>query len=253
MRVTVLGCGTSGGVPRIGNDWGACDPNEPKNRRRRCSILVDGDDGTRVLIDTSPDLREQLLDAGVDRLDGVVWTHEHADQAHGIDELRVLALRQQSRLRAWSDARTIDVLSRRFDYCFVQPEGSWYPPIIDAHVIDGPFTVGDIRFIPIEQDHGTIPSHGFRIGDFAYSNDVVGLSDEAFEALEGVSTWMVDGMRYRPHSTHANIETALRWIERVGPARAIITNMHVDLDYATLKAELPAGVEPAYDGMVIEF
>ncbi len=251
MEVTILGCGTSGGVPRIGNDWGACDPTEPKNRRRRCSILVK-EKNTTVLIDTSPDIREQLLDAGIGKLDAVVWTHEHADQCHGIDELRVLAIRNRHRVNVWGDHKTLDILMRRFDYCFRQLEGNPYPAILQEHFIEGPFTIADIDFIPFEQDHGSITSLGFRMGPIGYSNDLVNLDDRGFEILNGVDTWIVDAMRYTPHPTHVNLETALKWIERLKPRRAILTNMHVDLDYQTLLKELPKGVEPAYDGMVIE-
>ncbi len=251
MEVTILGCGTSGGVPRIGNDWGACDPDEPKNRRRRCSILVK-EKGTTVLIDTSPDIREQLLDADIGRLDGVVWTHEHADQCHGIDELRVLAIRNRERVNVWGDKKTLDILMRRFDYCFRKLEGNPYPAILAEHLISGPFTIGDINFLPFDQDHGSITSLGFRMGPIGYSNDLVNLDDRGFEILEGVDTWIVDAMRYTPHPTHVNLETALKWIDRLKPRRAILTNMHVDLDYQTLRRELPDGVEPGYDGMVIE-
>lgn len=250
MEITILGCGTSGGVPRIGNEWGACDPTEPKNRRRRCSILVE-DKGTRVLIDTSPDIREQLLDTNVSHLDGVVWTHEHADQCHGIDELRVLAIHNRKRLDVWGDDATLSVLKRRFDYCFHQLEGSPYPAILDDHLIEGPFSIGNIEFIPFEQDHGSIHSLGFRMGNIGYSNDLVNLDDRGFEILEGIDTWIVDAMRYKPHPTHVNLETALQWIDRLKPRRAVLTNMHVDLDYQTLLKELPEGVEPGYDGMVI--
>lgn len=251
MEVTILGCGTSGGVPRIGNDWGACDPNEPKNRRRRCSILVRNKE-TQVLIDTSPDVRQQLLDAEVDRLDAVVWTHEHADQCHGIDELRVLAIRHRQRVNVWGDKKTLDILKYRFDYCFEQLDGNPYPAILSDNLIDGPFSIGDIDFLPFDQDHGSITSLGFRMGPIGYSNDLVNLSDEGFEILAGVDTWIVDAMRYTPHPTHVNLETALKWIERLNPRRAVLTNMHVDLDYQTLCRELPDGVEPAYDGMVIK-
>jgi len=251
MKVTILGCGTSGGVPRIGNEWGNCDPNEPKNRRRRCSILVENE-GTQVLIDTSPDIREQLLDAGVTDLDAVVWTHEHADQCHGIDELRVLTIRNRRVMDVWGDDATLSVLKYRFDYCFHQLKGSPYPAILKDHLITGPFSIGNIDFIPFEQDHGAIHSLGFRMGKIGYSNDLVNLDDHGFEILEGVDTWIVDAMRYKPHPTHVNLETALEWIERLKPRRAILTNMHVDLDYQTLIRDLPDGVEPAYDGMVID-
>jgi phosphoribosyl 1,2-cyclic phosphate phosphodiesterase len=250
MEVTILGCGTSGGVPRLGNDWGACDPNEPKNRRSRCSILVENK-GTKVLIDTSPDMRQQLLDAEVDDLDGVVWTHEHADQCHGIDELRVLAIRHRRRIDVWGDDKTLSILMKRFDYCFERLKGSSYPAILSENFIDGPFSVGNIDFIPFDQDHGNITSLGFRMGAIGYSNDLVNLDDNGFDILKGIDTWIVDAMRYTPHPTHVNLETALKWIERLKPRRAVLTNMHVDLDYQTLINELPAGVEPAYDGMVV--
>lgn len=253
MRVTILGCGTSGGVPRVGGDWGACDPKEPKNRRRRCSILVE-ERGTKVLIDTSPDLREQMLDAEVKELDAVLWTHDHADQCHGIDDLRAYWLHARGKpVNAWSNQRTLDSLQQRFGYCFEQPPGSMYPPIIRPHLLDGPLGIGPLEFVPFEQDHGfgTV-SLGFRFGPIGYSNDVVELSDAAFAVLEGVEVWIVDAMRYKPHPTHAHVQRTLGWIERLKPKRAVLTNMHIDLDYQTLRNELPAGVEPAYDGMVIE-
>jgi len=251
VKVTILGCGSSGGVPRIGNDWGACDPQEPRNRRRRCSILVEHGQ-SRLPVDTSPDLREQLLDAQVDRLDGIVYTHEHADQTHGIDDLRPLYLRMRERLRIFADRRTLGILGQRFDYIFEQIPNSGYPPIARAQEIDGAFKVGEIRVLPFRQAHGATDSLGLRFGPIAYSSDVSDLPEEAFEALLGVEVWIVDALRYKPHPTHAHLELALQWIARVKPARAVVTNLHVDLDYRTLMKELPAGVEPAYDGMVIE-
>jgi phosphoribosyl 1,2-cyclic phosphate phosphodiesterase len=255
LRATILGCGSSGGVPRIGNDWGACDPAEPKNRRRRCSLLVDRG-GTSVLIDTSPDLREQLLDAGVMRLDAVLYTHAHADQAHGIDDLRALSYLMRRRIPTWADADTLDALSRRFSYCFHQAPDSGYPAILRGHVIDGPLRVtgpgGVLDVIPFPQEHGGVISLGFRIGPLAYSSDVVGLPEESFAALEGVRCWIVDALRDTPHPTHAHVDLALEWIARLRPERAILTNLHVDLDYHDLRRRLPKGVEPAYDGMVIE-
>lgn len=251
MRVTILGCGSSGGVPRIGDEWGACDPTNPKNRRRRCSILVEND-GTRVLVDTSPDMREQLLDAGVDDVDGVLWTHDHADQTHGLDDLRVIAIRHRRRVEVWGDAETLKRLKAKFGYCFPEGTSGAYPAILNDHLIDGRFRIGHIDIRPFVQDHGTIPSLGFRFGPISYANDVVHLDDTAFEVMAGSEVLIVDALRYRPHPTHAHLDRALEWIERVGPKRAVLTNMHVDLDYETLKRELPAGVEPAYDGMVIE-
>lgn len=249
MRITILGCGSSAGVPRIGNDWGACDPAEPRNRRRRCSILVERQ-GTRVLVDTSPDLREQLLDAGVSDLDGVIWTHDHADQTHGIDDLRVLALLRRRRVDVYGDAETLGSIRRKFDYCFADKRG--YPAILDPHLIEGPIRIGALEFHPFAQDHGTMPSLGLRFGTVGYSNDVVELGEEAFAALAGIEVWIVDALRYKPHPTHAHLERTLGWIERLHPRRAILTNMHIDMDYRALAAALPAGVEPAYDGMVVE-
>jgi phosphoribosyl 1,2-cyclic phosphate phosphodiesterase len=255
IKLTILGCGTSGGVPRIGGfegkgAWGDCDPNEPRNRRRRCSVLVQQDE-TTVLVDTSPDCREQLIDARVTRLDAVIWTHEHADQVHGIDDVRPLALHQGA-IDGWADERTMEVLLRRFGYCFSTEAAGLYNPIYKPRLIDGPFRIGPVQVRPFYQDHGTIPSLGFRFGPIAYANDVVRLDDAALAAMAGAEIMVVDAMRYRAHPTHANVEQALAWIERVGPKRAVLTNLHVDLDYRRLRQELPAHVEPAYDGMVLE-
>lgn len=250
MKVTILGCGSSGGVPRIGGDWGVCDPNNPKNRRRRCSILVQ-DAATTVLIDTSPDMREQLLDAEVTDLDGVVWTHDHADQTHGLDDLRAIAIRHRRRVNVWGDAETLRRLKAKFGYCFPEGTTGAYPAILNDHLIDGDFQVGTLQFIPFQQDHGTMSSLGFRISGLSYANDVVQLDDTAFDVMAGSDVMIVDALRYTPHPTHAHLERALEWIDRVQPREAILTNMHVDLDYETLKKELPAGVIPAYDGMVV--
>lgn len=255
MRVTILGCGTSGGVPRPGGreglgEWGAANPDDSRNRRRRCSILVQ-DKGKTVLVDTSPDLRSQLLDARVERVDAVVWTHEHADQVHGIDDLRPYALRQ-GRVDAWADRRTLDVLLRRFGYCFEAEGGGFYNPIYRASVIDGPFHAAGLPVVPFAQDHGSVPSLGLRFGDLAYANDVVALPDSAFAAMAGVAVLIVDAMRFRPHPTHAHLDLALEWIERVAPRRAFLTNLHVDMDYAELDRLTPPHVHPCYDGLTID-
>jgi len=266
LILTILGCGSSGGVPRLGGadgkgDWGACDPSNPRNRRWRCSALVQRKTlygTTSLLVDTSPDLREQLLAAGVARLDGVIITHDHADQLHGIDDLRPVFHVMKRRVDIHADATTLDGILRRFRYCFDTPVGSVYPPILNAHVIAEPFAGfvisgvgGDIPVLAFPQEHGGIRSLGLRFGPVAYSSDVNGLSEEAFAALEGVKCWIVDALRYAPHPTHANVATALEWIGRVKPRHAILTNLHLDLDYERLRRELPEGVEPAYDGMVI--
>ncbi|MDJ0950509.1 MAG: MBL fold metallo-hydrolase [Alphaproteobacteria bacterium] len=253
MKITILGCGSSGGVPRIGNDWGACDPAEPRNRRSRCSILAQHE-GTTVLVDTSPDLRQQLLDVAVDRIDGVIYTHDHADQTHGIDDLRVLALRRRDRVDIYGDAYTLASLRGRFGYIFETPPGSGYPPIARCHEIGPgtPVTIAGLEIGTFGQRHGEIDSLGLRFGAIAYSCDLNGLAEDGFAALAGVRVWIVDALRYRPHPSHAHLDQTLEWIGRVKPERAILTNLHVDMDYRTLCAELPPGVEPAYDGMVIE-
>lgn len=236
----------------IGNHWGDCDPDEPKNRRRRVSVWVEAGDAS-ILIDTSPDLREQALDAGITRLDGVLYTHDHADHTHGIDDLRMLAYRQQDgRVEVYSDSSTLATLKRRFDYIFEGKKG--YPPICAQHVITpgDAFTVAGAEILPFAQGHGPVTSLGFRIGPFAYSTDLNALDDAAFAALEGVEVWVVDALRYKPHPTHAHLDQTLEWIDRVRPARAILTHMTWDMDYAALKAALPPGVEPGYDGMAIE-
>lgn len=251
--VTILGCGTSGGIPRVGGatgagEWGACRPDNPRNRRRRCSILV-RHRGHTVLVDTSPDCREQLLAAGVGRIDAVLWTHDHADQTHGLDDLRPFALRDGP-IEAWSDRRTLDILQQRFSYCFETLPGSFYTPIYRTRLIEGmPFRAAGLDVVPFRQSHGSIDSLGFRFGPIAYANDVVALDDDAFAVLAGVDTLIVDAMRYRPHPTHAHLDLALEWIARVRPRRAILTNMHVDMDYDEVMKRTPAHVEPAYDGM----
>jgi phosphoribosyl 1,2-cyclic phosphate phosphodiesterase len=255
VRVTILGCGTSGGVPRVGGkdgmgEWGAADPADPRNRRRRCSILVE-EHGKTVLVDTSPDVRAQLLDAEVERVDAVIWTHEHADQVHGIDDLRPFALRQGP-IESWANQRTQDILLRRFRYCFEAEENGFYNPIYRPALIDGPFEPAGLKAIPFLQDHGTTLSLGLRFGAVAYANDVVRLSEEAFSVMAGVTVLIVDAMRFRPHGTHAHLDRALEWIERIGPQRAFLTNLHVDMDYAEVDRLTPPYVRPCYDGLVIE-
>ena len=260
MHFTILGCGSSGGVPRLGGHWGDCDPNNPKNTRRRCSLLVEreGPDGTTtVLIDTSPDLRSQLLDAGVGRLDGVIYTHSHADHVHGIDDLRMIVFNMRARLPVWADGDTQTALLSRFGYAFVQPPNSPYPPILDIQSLDGNVTVdgpgGAITFEPFEVNHGSIEALGFRIGDVAYLPDVAKIPDAAWPALQGLDCWIVDALRRDPHPTHSHLAQTLDWIEKVAPKQAVLTNMHIDLDYETVRAETADHIEPAYDGMRLSF
>ena len=257
-RFTILGCGSSGGVPRLGGHWGDCDPENPKNRRRRCSLLVEqiGPDGTTTaLVDTSPDLREQLLDAGVGRLDGVIYTHAHADHVHGIDDLRMIVFNMRERVKVWADGPTSDALTQRFGYVFETPPGSGYPPILDLHgiegdtVIDGPG--GPITFTPFEVQHGTIRSLGFRMDDVAYLPDVSDL-DTGRKAMHGLDVLIIDALRRTEHPSHSHLANTLDWIADLEPKQAVLTNMHIDLDYETIRAETPDNVTPAYDGMVIE-
>jgi len=262
FRATILGCGSSGGVPRIGTMWGACDSSNPKNRRRRCGLLVERLGHARhttVLVDTAPDLREQLLSVRADALDGVLYTHDHADHTHGIDDLRTVAYVMKRRLDVWADAATMASLKARFGYCFAATPGSNYAPILMAHTIHPPQPVaiegptGRIEAVPVLQDHGEIGSLGFRFGALAYSPDLSGVPESSVPLLQGLDVWIVDALRFTPHPSHFSVKQALEWIKRLGPKRAILTHMTTELDYERLKRELPAGVEPAYDGMVIEF
>ena len=260
-RITILGCGSSAGVPRVGSGWGACDPANPRNRRRRCSILVEraGPGGTTtILVDVSPDLREQLLGAQVERLDAVLVTHEHADHTHGIDDLRPLVIHMRKRIPLYADATTSALLHSRFGYCFTSPADSPYPPILDgkrlvvgeAIELDGPG--GVIPVLPFDMEHGTIRALGFRFGDIAYASDVSRMPPESVDKLYGLDVLIIDALRYTRHPTHFSVEEALALIETVRPRRAVLTNLHTDLDYEALSARLPAGVVPAYDTMVVE-
>lgn len=254
----ILGCGSSGGVPRLGGYWGACDPTNPKNVRTRCSMLVTktGDNGTtRVLIDTSPDLRQQLLDAEVGELDAVVYTHAHADHVHGLDDIRMVVYNMRQRLQVWADGDTGNQLLARFGYAFVQPKGSSYPPICDLNTIDGDVVIdgagGAITLTPFEVEHGSIDALGFRIGNAAYLPDVSDIPDDVWPHLQNLDLWIVDALRRDPHPTHAHLAKTLEWIDRVAPKRAVLTNMHIDLDYATLAAETPDYITPAFDGLTL--
>lgn len=261
VTLTILGCGSSAGVPRPALGWGACDPRNPKNRRLRCSLLAEQNSGqgtTRILIDTSPDLREQLIQADVDHIDAVFLTHEHADQTHGIDDLRPVVMHQRRRIPVYLNKATAEHVLLRFSYCFVSPPGSDYPPILDHH----PVEAGDSRSVEGKGgtvmlsafllQHGKIPALGYRIGNAAYTPDLSDIPRESWPALEDLELWIVDGLRYHTHSSHFSVNDALNWIDRFKPKRAVITNMHADLDYEVLRQSLPEGVIPAYDGMRLE-
>ena len=260
LRFHILGCGSSGGVPRIGGHWGDCDPTNPKNRRRRCSMLVERetDQGiTRALIDTSPDMREQLIDAGVGALDGVIYTHSHADHVHGVDDLRMVVFNMRERVNVWADQATCAALLDRFGYVFIQPEGSSYPPILNLNLLDGPVTItgagGDITFTPFKVEHGRIDALGFRISDLVYLPDVSAMNDTAWDVVSGADCWVLDALRRDPHPTHSHLEQSLEWIKKSHVPNAVLTNMHIDLDYETVLAETPDHIKPAFDGMVIEY
>ena len=259
-RFTILGCGSSGGVPRLGGNWGDCDPANPRNHRRRCSMLVERESEagvTRVLIDTSPDLRSQLLDAGVGELDAVLYTHDHADHVHGLDDLRMIVFNMRKRVPVWATGATQNTLLSRFGYAFTQPETSPYPPILEMHTINGDVSIngsgGTLTFSPFEVYHGSIDALGFRVGDFAYLPDVAVIPDCTWPALEGLDCWVLDALRREPHPTHSHLAQSIDWIARVKPRRAVLTNMHIDLDYQTVEEETPDHITPAYDGMVISY
>ncbi len=261
MRFTILGSGSSGGVPRIGGRWGECDPQEPRNQRTRSSFLVEkfkGDNVTRLLIDTSPDLRAQLLKAGVGVLDGVLYTHGHADHTHGIDDLRAVYFESGKRIPTYFDEETASEMRVKFAYCFEQPEDSNYVPILEPHVIEPLTTVeiagpgGTIEVQTFPQHHGNRHSLGLKFGGLVYATDVHAFPDCSRPFLQGLDVLILDALRFTPHPCHFSVEQALSVIQEVRPERALLTHLHVDLDYQTLKRELPAPVEPAYDGLVIE-
>lgn len=270
LHITILGCGSSGGVPRVGGDWGLCDPNEPKNRRKRCSILVDYWEGelkmpcatkrTTVLVDASPDLREQLLKTKTKRLDAVLFTHEHADQTHGIDDLRAIAYRMRQRLPTYMSAHTRTQLMAKFGYCFEMPEGRVHPPILELQddltskiplKITGPG--GTLSIDALELSHGATPVSGFRFdGRVVYTPDVHDIDDETLERITGTKVWIIDALRYNPSPAHAHTDKALMWLAKTKTQKGIFTNMHIDLDYQTFKSELYGHHDVAYDGMKVQ-
>lgn len=263
LRLTILGCGSSPGTPRITGDWGGCDPANPKNRRLRAAALVERVAGngavTRVAIDTGPDFREQMISARVDRLDAVIYTHPHADHIHGIDDLRGYALAQRRLIDIYADMPTLARLKEGFGYCFETPPGSSYPPILKAHqighdeelIIEG--QGGPLAFLPLPQIHGDILSLGFRIGPIAYCPDVSDFPPETVLLLRDLELLVIDALQYRTHPSHLSLTEALDWIGKLRPKRAVLTHMHIPLDYETVRDQTPENIEPAYDGMVLEY
>ncbi len=262
LRFTLLGCGSSPGTPRITGDWGNCDPTNPKNRRTRAAALVeritDAGAATRVVIDTGPDFREQMLMAGAERLDAAVYTHPHADHIHGIDDLRGYVHEQRRLMDIFADKLTLERLREAFGYCFETPPGSSYPPILRANVIEHSTPVviegegSSLTFEPLPQIHGDIISLGFRIGGLAYCPDISDFPTATVDRLGDLDVLIIDALQYRPHPTHLSLSEALDWIARLKPKRAILTHMHVPLDYDVVLRETPEHVEPGYDGMTIE-
>ncbi len=261
LRLTILGCGSSPGTPRITGDWGACDPSNPRNRRSRASALVEritAKGRTTVVIDTGPDFREQMIRTGVRRLDAAIFTHPHADHIHGIDDLRGYALAQRRLMDVHADKYTMERLQHGFGYCFETPPGSSYPPILKpvriAH--DVPFAIegegGSLTFAPLPQIHGDILSLGFRVGDIAYCPDVSDIPPETAARLQCLDTLVIDALQYERHPSHLSLEQALGWIDRLKPKNAVLTHMHIPLDYDTVMRDTPANVVPGFDGMVIE-
>lgn len=262
LRFTILGCGSSPGVPRVIGDWGNCDPTEPKNRRTRCAAMAElaAENGgvTRVVIDTGPDFRAQMLGADVRRLDAVIYTHAHADHIHGVDDLRGFWHEQRRLIDIFADASTLNRLNQAFGYCFATPAGSSYPPILRANLIDHgkPVVIegdgGALTFEPLPQVHGDIVSLGFRIGTLAYCPDVSAFPPSTAERLRDLDVLVIDALQYRTHPSHFSLAETLDWIDRLKPRRAILTHMHTPLDYATVLRETPHNVEPAFDGLTIE-
>jgi phosphoribosyl 1,2-cyclic phosphate phosphodiesterase len=261
LEVVILGCGSSGGVPRVAQGWGHCDPGNPKNRRRRCGILVEqrrGDHLTRLLVDAGADLREQLIDAGVDRLDALLLTHAHADHVHGLDDLRPLTMAMHRMIDCYLDAPTWQAIRLRFDYLFETPPGSNYPPLLLPHHLnpgvgfapDGPG--GALKCQPFRLNHGDIDALGFRFGGCAYTPDVKYVPEESESFLENLDLWIVDALRHKPHPSHLSLGETLELVEKYKPKRVVLTNLHTDLDYGALRKILPENIEPAYDGLRLQ-
>ena len=270
LRAIILGCGSSGGVPRVGGDWGVCDPDNPKNRRTRCSLYVEYWEGetpppikerTAVLIDTSPDLREQFLFSNIKRLDALLYTHDHADQSHGIDDLRAVAYRMRKRIPTYMDEHSKEHLFDKFKYCFEMPDGRVHPPILELQdiikggdfiTIDGPG--GALAIEALELSHGPTPAMGFIFdGKLAYTPDVWDVPEPSFKSLQGIDTWIVDALRYNDHPTHAHTDKTLSWLVKTKTKNGVLTNLHIDMDYDVLSSELFGGVTVAYDKMELIF
>ena len=253
LKITILGCGASGGVPLIGCKCEVCTSTNPKNKRSRVSILIQSKN-TTILVDTSPDLREQALKNNIIKIDAIIYTHDHADHINGIDDLRAFNYAQNAPIDAYTDAQTLARLKERFSYVFLPPAPlalGWYRPCVNPIEIkmDTPFTIGDIEVLPFEQMHGKGKTTGLRIGKFAYSTDTNGLSEHALETLTGIDTWVVDCLRKEVAPSHAHLEMTIGWINKIKPRQSYLTHMHHGFEYESFATELPTNVAPAYDGL----
>ncbi|NCP11584.1 MAG: MBL fold metallo-hydrolase [Sphingomonadales bacterium] len=253
MKAIILGCGTSSGVPRIGGDWGACDPAEPRNARTRASIVI-ASATTRILVDSSPDMRGQLLAADIADFDAVIWTHDHADHCHGIDDLRQIFHLRGGPVAGYARRSTLDSLTQRFAYVFKGNKG--YPATCSQHLLSDDQMIGDIAVAAIDMPHGPITAAGLRFEHkgkaIGYATDFSVLDDDAIAFFSGLDVWIVDALREREHPTHPHLAMTLDAIARCKPRRAVLTHMDQSMDYATLCAGLPAGTVPGHDNMVIE-
>ncbi len=259
IEITILGCGSSGGVPRVGFGWGECNPDNEKNRRTRCSLLVEKkvkSEKISVLIDTGPDIRQQLLNANVKNLDAILYTHHHADHVHGIDDLRTLAYKKRAKIPVWADASTQKRLVEGFGYIFSTPKNSKYPPICELNLIENDkidinYSKTKLEFLPLKVNHGDIDALGFKFENIVYMPDVLDIYPETWEQLQDLDILIIDALRRDPHPSHTHLEKTLKWLKELKPKKAILTNLHNDLDYDLLNKELPNEIEPAYDGLNI--
>ena len=255
IKIDILGCGSSSGVPAIGNYWGVCDPKNPKNKRLRSSILITSERKTKILIDATPDLRQQLLNANVKYLDAVLITHAHADHIHGVDDFRFLNVLMKNHLNLYANKKVLDEIKKKFSYVFEklkkEANGFYYKPCLVPKTINKSFMINELKITSFQQNHGFCESTGYRINNVAYSTDVVDLDDNAFSKLKNLDLWIVDCLRFKPHTTHSHFDKTIGWIDKVKPKKAILTHMNTEVDYNTITKMLPKNCYAAFDGLTI--